>query len=63
MKIVWTKTAELTFHAEMEFILKKWNLKQVEKFINLVDDIIDQLKKFPLLGKHSESNDRFLVIS
>lgn len=40
MKIIWTHTAELTYLAEIEFILKKWNLKETIKFIDLVDDIV-----------------------
>ena len=63
MKVVWTKTAELTFQAEIDFILKKWTPKEVKKFVDLVDEIIDKLKEFPLLGRYSESGDLYLTIS
>ena len=63
MKIVWTKTAELSFQAEIEFILKKWSGKEAISFINLVNEVLEQLKKFPFLGKHFENNVMHLVIS
>lgn len=63
MEIVWTETAELTFQAELDFILKKWNTKEAIKFTDLVDETIENLKEFPLLGRYSDSGDFYLVIS
>ena len=31
MKIVWTKTAKLTYQAEIDFIFNKWSLKEAKR--------------------------------
>ncbi|AUP77684.1 type II toxin-antitoxin system RelE/ParE family toxin [Flavivirga eckloniae] len=63
MRIVWTQTAELSFEAEIDFILKKWTNKEATSFINLVEEVLEQLKKFPLLGRLFENDNMYLVIS
>lgn len=36
-----------TYIEESEFILKKWNLKEVEKFTSLVEENLERLSKTP----------------
>ena len=47
MEINFTTSANISFEDEIEFILRKWNLDEVEKFMNLVDDFINNLSKNP----------------
>ncbi len=64
MKINFTSTANTSFDDEVQFILEKWNLKEVEKFINLVDDFTKRLSENPFLGKKSKKkNIRVFVLS
>ena len=63
MKIVWTETAELTYKAELDFILKKWNVKERNKFILLIDEVTQRLVEFPTIGRYSDTGDIYLVIS
>ncbi|WP_299676259.1 hypothetical protein [uncultured Dokdonia sp.] len=64
-KIEWTLRAELTYEAEINFILlKEWPFKEVEKFIALVEDKIQLLRAGTITGKTSSIEDvRILVIS
>ena len=62
--INWTLNAELTFLEEIEFISKKWQTKQIEKFVDLVDNRIKDLSSGIIEGKPSNiKNVRILVIS
>ncbi len=53
MKVVWTSRAELSYLDEIEFILGKWNINEVQKFVDLVEDKISSLKEQPNIGKPS----------
>ena len=64
MEINFTTSANISFEDEIDFIFRKWNLDEVEKFINLVDDFIINLSKNQYLGKKSNKRDnRVFVIS
>jgi len=64
MKVVWTKTAELSFSRELDFIAKKWSKREVENFMNLVDEFVKKLESKTLQGKVlSHENLRSFVIS
>ena len=63
MKIVWTRTAEVSFQLEIDFIILKWTNKQAFLFVDLVKDILKKLEKFPLLGKSYENDIMHLVVS
>ncbi len=63
-RIDWTLGAELTYKKEIEFILSKWSIKEVQKFIELVEDKIKTLSSGTMTGKPSGFKDvRILVIS
>lgn len=64
MKINFTSTADASFEDEVDFIFRKWNITEVEKFIDLVDDFTEKLSENPYLGKKSEKKDiRLFVLS
>lgn len=64
MKIVWTKSAELSYVEEIEFINRKWSLVEVAKFMDLVDVFVNKLKSGIIEGKVSpKTNIRSFVIS
>lgn len=62
MKVVWTAIAEITFEAEQDYILKKWNIEKVINFIDLVDGTIKKLQEFPQIGKLI-NDERYFVVS
>ena len=64
MKVVWTKTAELSYFRELNFIAEKWSKREVENFMNLVDEFVKKLESKTLQSKVlSHENLRSFVIS
>ena len=64
MKVVWTKLAEDSYTKELDFIEKKWTFKEVNNFMDLVDEFIKKLEYGVLLGKiSSKTNMHSFVIS
>ncbi len=63
MKIIWSDVAKITYFRELEFIYKKWNIKEVKKFISLVDDFIKNLKTGIIQGKtlHNKNLRSFVI--
>lgn len=63
MKIIWSAEAKITYFRELEFIHKKWNIKEVKKFISLVDDFIKDLKTGIIQGKtlHNKNLRSFVI--
>ena len=49
--IHWSKLAEITFSEEMDFIFEKWNQKEVDAFVMLVDKNLKRLSINPLIGQ------------
>lgn len=60
----WQPNSEITYYQEVDFILLKWNFKEVQKFQDLVNENLERLSKNPEIGIF---NDKFkmhsLVIS
>lgn len=46
----WDTVALDTYIEETEFILLKWNLREVQKFAALVEENLERLSKNPLIG-------------
>jgi plasmid stabilization system protein ParE len=64
MKIYFTSTAQASLNSEADFILEKWNIQEVEKFLTLVNDFIERLSENPYLGKKSDEKEiRIFVLS
>ena len=62
-KVEWTFLAEITYFNEMDFIYKKWNLKQVNIFEELVEKEISRLSINPEIGTLKNNNLFSLIIS
>lgn len=62
-KIIWTITAVNSYHEEIDYIYFKWNLKEVLKFENLVNNEITRISINPLIGKISIKGTYSLTIS
>jgi plasmid stabilization system protein ParE len=63
MIVVWTRTAKKTFLAETDFILRKWNKRQVKAFVQLVDECLGLLASGTLEGRKIEEDLYLPVIS
>lgn len=61
--IVWNRYAEITFSDEVEFILSKWNIKEVENFFELVEKSVKTISLNPFIGREIYNNNYALVIS
>ena len=60
----WDSVALESYIEETEFILLKWNYKEVEKFKNLVEQNLERLSKNPEIGTFNKEFEVFtLVIS
>lgn len=61
-RVNWTLLAEESFSRELEFINLKWNTKEVLKFMEMVDDIVERLQSGIIEGSSSEKNLRRIVV-
>lgn len=50
--IIWQPNAESTYSEELDYIYRKWNFTEVEKFENLVFENLKRLERNPLIGKY-----------
>jgi len=53
MKVVWTREAEKTFNTIINYLLEKWTVKEAVSFVEIVDDIIEQIVIHPKMFKTS----------
>ncbi len=60
--IHWSKLTEITFSKEMDFILEKWNQNEVDKFIRLVENNLENLAKNPFLGRKSVNKNVYSFV-
>ena len=61
-KLNWSSTSIDTYIQEMEFILLKWNLKEVEKFSTLVEKSLQRLSKNPEIGTYNKSSNVYSFV-
>ena len=54
-KVIWEQSSELTYELEIDYILFKWNYKEVQKFQNLVLESLDRLSLNPFIGKYNSN--------
>jgi plasmid stabilization system protein ParE len=58
MKIVWTPESERTFNENIEYLAESWSVKTIHKFIDRVDQVIDNLadnpEKYPFHRKKDQ---------
>lgn len=50
-KVVWVSLAVQTYMEEIDFIYLKWNQKEVDDFVMLVDENLKRLSINPLIGQ------------
>ena len=61
--IIWEDLAEQSFIEEANFILTKWNLKEVDKFEILVENELKRLSNNAIIGNFKYKNVYSLIIS
>lgn len=61
-KLKWSSTSVDSYLEEAEFILSKWNSKEVEKFGILVEENLQRLAKNPNLGIYNKSNNVYSFV-
>ncbi len=49
--------AEISYYEELDFIFRKWNIIEGEKFIGLVYDFLETLSQKPTIGIYSKKYD------
>lgn len=63
-KVEWKPMATYSYFNEMDFIFSKWNETDVQKFEDLVYDLLSTLSKTPEIGIYKSQNNCYsLVIS
>jgi plasmid stabilization system protein ParE len=62
--IEWQPTAKNSYVEVIDFIFLKWNFKEVQKFVTLVDENLKRLSKNPRIGIYKSEYEIYsLVIS
>ena len=52
-EIKWTDTARISFHKIVEYILREWSEREVEKFIASATELLSTLKRYPEMCRPS----------
>ena len=60
--VLWTTFAKITYYEEIDFIDKKWTIKEVQDFIFLVDNFIERLSLGIEEGKVYPNNHIYSVV-
>ena len=53
MKIFWTPTARHTYFKVLDHLGKSWTAKEIQNFINEVDNLLEQIKQNPEMFEES----------
>ena len=51
----WATEAEETFHQNIEYLLKKWNIQVLNQFLDRVDAVLQKIESNPFLYPLHES--------
>lgn len=62
MEVIWTKTAEKNNRKNIDYVLKKYGRKIMEKYIFKVDETIKVLEEFPKAGSFEKEFDFYKII-
>ena len=57
IKISWTIEAKITYFAILDYLQAKWSNKEVKKFVEKTQKILEQISKNPKMFKHSKNKD------
>ena len=58
-KIIWSTLAIRTYGENIDYLVKSWTTKEVEKFVDLTAKKLEALKRFPGTG-YPLSQNRYL---
>lgn len=58
----WQPISEITYYAEIDFILLKWNVKEAQKFKDLVDENLLRLSNNPLIGIYKSELKMYSIL-
>ena len=62
LAIHWKPQATISYFLEMDFILSKWNVTEVQKFEDLVDEFLQTLALEPEMGKYSDKYNCYSIV-
>ena len=60
MKISWTPAARRTYFNVLNHLEKTWTEREIQNFINEVDNLLDQIKQHPGMFEESRKKKNFL---
>ena len=60
--VIWLHEAEISYYEELDFIFRKWNIVEVEKFTILVYDFLETLSRKPTIGIYSKKYDTYSCV-
>ena len=56
-KIIWTPEAEKSFEAVIDYLQKHWSQRELEKFIEQVNNIVYHITRHPLAYRKGAKDD------
>ena len=62
ISVTWTAYAKISYYEEIDFIDKKWTIKEVQDFIFLVEDFIERLSSGIEEGRVYPNNHIYSVV-
>ena len=60
--VFWLHEAEISYYDELDFIFRKWNITEVENFIELVRINLETLSNEPTIGIYSKKYDSYSFV-
>ena len=61
VRIIWTNRAKSDYWNNIEYLEKEWAIKEIERFADKTDEILEKLTKGNLKFKTTEHKDIFQV--
>lgn len=61
-QIIWQPNSEISYLNEIDFIFRKWNYKEVQKFQDLVFENLNRLAENPFIGNHCISRKYYTIV-
>ena len=61
-QIIWQPNSEMSYYDEIDFIYRKWNHKEVQKFQDLVFENLKRLVENPLIGNYDNTRKMYSIV-
>jgi hypothetical protein len=61
-EIIWTNKSKLDYFNNIDFLEKEWTNKEIERFINKTDEILEKLIKGNIKFKKTEYKEVYQVV-